>query len=206
MLIPASKNIFRWKSNDPELGIDQYGTMLLKGDMVAVVDPPMVPGLIEAIRMLGKPTAVIITNFQHSRGCKTVAGRLGTDLFIPDIMGRDGQGIREEVVKLHLEKAKKYNESTTLPLQIKPHCLRPETEKGIVVVDEMALQFGDVLILGDSAWGINGKINYFPANIIPDEGKVMETANRKALETLVKKTGSRTLIAGHGEVLTGKFL
>ncbi len=65
----------------------------------------------------------------------------------------------------------------------------------------MELEFENFLILGDSAWGVNGKINYFPANIMPDDGRTKEIANRKALEALIKKTAANCLISGHGEVI-----
>ncbi len=203
MLIPVARNIFRWRSNDPELGIDQYGTMLLKGDLIVIVDPPMVPGLVEAIRILGKPEAVIMTNFAHSRGSNAMARHLGIPLYIPEIKDKDGRENEEEIRFLHLDRAIRYNEGTKLPLGIKAHHLRPKTDSGDVVFDEMELQFENFLVLGDSAWGINGKINYFPAGIMPDEGRKKETANRIALEKLLKETGSRGLISGHGEVVTG---
>ncbi len=199
MLIPVSRNIFRWRSNDPELGIDQYGTMLLKGDSIVIIDPPMVPGLVEAIKTLEKPECVIMTSPAHSRGSNILARRLGIELYIPEITENDEK--EREIKSLHLDWAKRYNEHTKLPIGIKPHHMRPMTENGDIVVDEMELEFENFLILGDSAWGVNGKINYFPANIMPDEGRTKETVNRKALEALIKKTAAKSLISGHGEVI-----
>jgi hypothetical protein len=97
MLIPVAKNVFKWKSNDPELGIEQIGHVLISSGTVAAIDPPMVPGLVDALKILGKPVAVIMTNFSHIRGSSALARVLGVDLCIPDLRGTERRKPEDEI-------------------------------------------------------------------------------------------------------------
>ncbi len=203
MLIPVAKNVFKWKSNDPELGIEQVGHALISTGSIVAIDPPMVPGLSDAMKVLGKPAGVILTNYSHTRGGSALARNLGVDLYIPDLKGTDRRNPAEEIRQHHLEKAIKYGPNTKLPLGIKAHNMRPETEDGQPVVDEMILHFDDFLVAGDSAWGYGNKIVFFPAHIMPDPDGKRKAAVQKSLEKLAKETGASSLLGGHWDDLIG---
>ena len=205
MLTPVAKNVFKWKSNDPELGIEQVGHVLISSGSVAAIDPPMVPGLGDALKILGKPVAVIMTNFSHIRGSSALARVLGVDLYIPDLRGTDRRKPEDEIRLHHLEKAVKYGPSSKLPFALKPYNIRPESEKNLPFLDEMVLHFEDMLVVGDSAWGSDGKLVFFPGHIMPDLDGSKKDAVKKSLSKIVRETGAKSLLSGHQDDLIGSL-
>ncbi|MEM0134780.1 MAG: hypothetical protein QXU18_06070 [Thermoplasmatales archaeon] len=205
MLIPVAKNVFKWKSNDPELGIEQVGHVLISSGNSVAIDPPMVPGLADALKVISKPQAVIITNFSHVRGCAALARALGVDLYIPELVGTERRKPQDEIRYHHLESALKYGPDSKLPIGMKAYKMRPETGRNEPVLDEMILHFENFLITGDSAWGIDGKITLFPGHIMPDPDGSKKKAVQERLERLVKDTGAGSLLSGHMDDLIGSL-
>ncbi|MGC8514592.1 MAG: hypothetical protein ACP5OC_00465 [Thermoplasmata archaeon] len=203
MLIPVAKNVFKWKSNDPELGIEQVGHVLISSGNVAAIDPPMVPGLGDALKILGEPVAVILTNFSHIRGSTMLARTLGVDIYIPDLRGTERRKPEEEIRLHHLEEGVKYGPGSKLPVGLKPYNIRPEAEKNLPLLDEMVLHFEDMLIVGDSAWGSDGKLILFPGHLMPDPDGNKKEAVKNSLSKIVRETGAKSLLSGHQDDLIG---
>ena len=205
MFIPVAKNVFKWKSNDPELGIEQVGHVMISSGNLAAIDPPMIPGLADALKILGKPVAVIMTNFSHVRGSSVLARLLGVDLYIPDLRGTERRKPEEEIRLHHLEKAVKYGPGSKLPLGLKQYNIRPEDEKNLPFLDEMVLQFEDMLIVGDSAWSSDGRLILFPGHLMPDPDGSKKEAVKKILSKIVRETGAKSLLSGHQDDLMGSL-
>jgi|GEM_PF-4248214 hypothetical protein len=205
MLIPVAKNVFKWKSNDPELGIEQVGHVLISSGNLAAIDPPMVPGLADALKILGKPVAVFMTNYSHIRGSSVLARMLGVDLYIPDLIGTERRKPEEEIRMHHLENGVKYGPTSRLPVGLKAYNVRPEVEKNQPVLDEMVLHFDDMLIAGDSAWGSDGKLILFPGHIMPDPDGSKKEAVKKNLSKIVRETKAKSLLSGHQDDIIGSL-
>jgi hypothetical protein len=55
------------------------------------------------------------------------------------------------------------------------------------------------MIVGDSAYGINGKLSYYPSGIWPDDTGSKSQTTLDALAPLIRKTGAKGLLSGHLE-------
>ena len=198
MFEPVTKNIFRWGTIDAETGIMMYSHLLLDGDKAVMIDPVAMPGLIQMIRVLAEPVAVIMTNYPHLRGSPILSRQLNVPLFIPDIVTIEED---EKLVNTFLElysvrNALQYNELTDLPFGIRAHNIHGR--------HEMGLKFGNFLIVGDSAYGLSGKLTFYPTGIWPDEDGIKTSATAAALTPLLKKTSVDGLLSGHnGDIVSG---
>ena len=152
----------------------------------------MLPQLDSYLRILGTPKGVIMTSYHHSRGSLALSRRLNVPLFVPDIPGKDEPANREKFRDCTM-----YSENTPLPIGLHPHHLKagPDTQKPLY--EEIVLQHGDVITTGDSAWGRDGKLVFFPGGIFPDPENRISGSIRKGFEEIIKDTGVRTLICGH---------
>lgn len=199
MFEPVTKNIYRWSLTDPEFGEEMVGHLLMKGDSLVLIDPPATPKIFDSVKVLGKPEAVIMTTYSHKRGCAHLSRVFGIPLLIPETTGTGHERSEDTLMMFGLSSGVKYGEHTELPLGIKAHHLLAEFPLGKVALEEMSLQFGDFLIVGDAAWGQNGKLNIFPTGIMPDEGGKKASAIGSALKAIIRKTGSKGLLSGHGD-------
>lgn len=193
MFDPIAKNIFKWGTIDGETGVMMYSHLLLKDGKAVLIDPLAMPKITQFIKILGEPEAVIMTNYPHLRGCSILSRQLNIPLFIPDIKKVDeDEAITNMFIDLYdMKHGHQYDESTKLPFGIEAHIISGR--------HEMALVFGDYMIVGDSAYGINGKLNFYPSGIWPDENGSKALATSEALIPLIKKTGAKGLLSGHLE-------
>lgn len=176
---------------DGETGLMMYSHLLLKDGKVVLIDPLAMPKLVQMIKVLGEPEAVIMTVYPHLRGCSIISKQLNIPLFIPDIKVVDeDETLTKMFIDLYdMKHGQQYNESTKLPFGMRPH--------NIAGRHEMALKFDDYLILGDSAYGINGKLNFYPSGIWPDDTGSKAHATSEALIPVIRKTGAKGLLTGH---------
>ena len=66
------------------------------------------------------------------------------------------------------------------------------------------LKFGNFLIVGDSAYGLSGKLTFYPTSIWPDEDGIKTSVTAAALTPLLKKTLVDGLLSGHnGDIVSG---
>ena len=106
-------------------------------------------------------------------------------LFIPDIKTVDeSEELLDNFVNLYnMGDDIQYKESTDLPFGIKAY--------SICGRHEMALKFVDFLVVGDSAYGIEGKLAFDPTGIHPDENSAKSIDTAFALVPIIKKTMAR---------------
>ncbi len=193
MFEPVAKDIFRWGTIDGESGIMMYSHILLKDNKSVLIDPIAMPRLNDMIKILGEPVAVIMTNHPHIRGAPLISRQLNIPLFFPDIkeVGED-ETIANMFIDLYdMKHGQQYGESTRLPLGLRANVIPGR--------HEMALEFGDYLIVGDSAYGINGKLSFYPTGIWPDDSGSKSRFTSEALIPLIRKTGAKGLLSGHME-------
>lgn len=196
MFEPIARDIFRWGTIDGETGVMMYSHLLLKEGKAVLIDPIAMPHLNNMIKVLGEPEAVIMTVYPHLRGCPLISRQLNIPLFIPDIKAVDeDEKLTNMFIDLYnMGHGKQFNESTDLPFNIKAHVIPGR--------HEMALEFGDYLIVGDSAYGIGGKLKFYPSGIWPDDSGAKTLATSKALIPVMKKTRAKGLLSGHMEDIT----
>lgn len=198
MFEPVTKDIYRWTLTDPEFGEEIVGHLLMKDGEIVLVDPPATAKLIDSVRILGKPVAVIVTIYNHLRGCNHVARSLNVPLYIPETTVRGEERNDASLQKYGFPSGTTYGENTELPLGIRASRLYVEYPPGQLALDEMELIFGNFIIVGDSCWGIGGKLNIFPTGIFPDDGGKLADATSKVLGGIIRDTGVTGLLAGHG--------
>ncbi len=193
MFEPITRNIFRWGTLDGETGVMMYSHLLLKEGKAVLIDPLALPKLNQMIRILGEPAGVIMTCYPHLRGCSIISKQLNIPLFIPDIGSvNEDEKLTNMFIDLYgMKHGIPYNESTKLPFEIKAHVIAGR--------HEMALQFDDYLIVGDSAYGLNGKLSFYPTGIWPDDDGSRRRATSDALTPIIRKTGATGLLSGHME-------
>ncbi len=193
MFEPITRDIFRWGTIDGETGIMMYSHLLLKDGKVVLIDPIAMPGINQMIKILGKPLAVIMTCHPHIRGSPLISRQLGIPLFIPGIKDVDeDETVANMFIDLYqMKHAQQYNESTNLPLGIRANVIPTR--------HEMALEYGEYLVVGDSAYGIQGKLAYYPTGIWPDDTGSRARATSDALSPILRKRGSKGLLTGHME-------
>ena len=84
MFTPVSEGVFRWSTPDPADDWMMVGHLFVRDTGVVFVDPPMVPGLLEAARRLGRLEAVLLTEQNHTRGSRFIAKRAGIPVYLPE--------------------------------------------------------------------------------------------------------------------------
>lgn len=170
-----------------------YSHLLLKDGRAVLIDPIMAPNLIRMIKVLGEPEAVIMTNHPHIRGSPLISRQWNIPLFFPDIKEIDeDEELANTFIELYnMKHGKQYGEKSTMPMEMRAYVIQGR--------HEFALQFGDFLIVGDSAYGINGKLHFYPSGIWPDDTGKKAESTAEALIPIIKRTGSNGLLSGHHE-------
>ena len=192
MFVPITKDVFRWGTIDGESGFMMYSHLVLNGDNAVLIDPVALPGLKEMIKILSVPVAVIMTNYAHLRGCPLLSRQLDIPLYIPQVgaIDEDVSLVNTFIDLYSMNDAIRDEESTVLPLGIRAIPIRGR--------HEMALNFKDFLIVGDSAYGMNGKLTFYPIGFRPDTNGIADKAS-SALKPIIKSTGAAGLLSGHME-------
>ncbi len=84
MLAPIREGAFRWSTPDPADDWIMVGHLFVRDTGVVLVDPPMVPGLLDDARKLGKLEAVLLTAQNHTRAAKFISKRTGIPVYLPE--------------------------------------------------------------------------------------------------------------------------
>lgn len=204
MFIPVLPNIWRWTTPDPEDDWVMVGHLLQQDHQITLVDPPVVSGLLDALKALGPVTAIVLTTHDHTRGARYLHERLGCPVYVPE------QANRDHIRHAGLREVTWYSEDSPLPGNLKAHRCRvtlpmwqdpelPYLDEMMLVTQHHAVITGDI-VMGNPGGGIYGCPEGF--NDPADPAKV--TA---ALMTFraVLPIESQTLLAGHGQDLVGNL-
>lgn len=84
MFTPVREGAYRWSTPDPADDWMMVGHLFVRESGVVFVDPPMVPGLLEAASRLGKLEAVLLTEQNHTRASRFIAKRANLPLYLPE--------------------------------------------------------------------------------------------------------------------------
>ena len=200
MLTPIREGVYSWSTPDPADDWMMVGHLFVRGTGVVFVDPPLVPGLIEAATKLGKPEAVILTTRNHTRATRYIAKKTGIRAYLPEqdpgvVDEREAPKVKE------IGDFEVYKPGSVLGFQAYMHGY-----------DYVLLSGGKELLSGDNAVGDGeGKVAlwpywYNPAPSYPRPEEVSEEFKgrlRKEFKELVRTTGATSLLSSHGYDIIG---
>lgn len=196
MFAPVMKEVWRWEVPDPEDHWSMVGHLIVYGDGVVLVDPPMHPDLPIYLERLGGIKAIILTTHDHTRGVRYLRRVFGCPVYVPN------QADQAVLLQAGIGEGIAYDEATDLPggLQaIRCQVRVPMWETASPYLDEMVLVYqSHIAVTGDVAMGdFYGRVLACPEgfNHPADEIKV-----RASLTTLAGILPTRVdiLLAGHG--------
>ena len=203
MLAPIREGAFRWSTPDPADDWIMVGHLFVRDTGVVLVDPPMVPGLLDDARKLGKLEAVLLTAQNHTRAAKFISKRTGVPVYLPE-------SIPEAVEPWEAARVKEIGEF--------------QTYKAGRVLGFQAHKFGedyalltdkDELLVGDNARGDHrGRVLIFPEwfklyspgppyPAPEDISQGFRDSLRKQFKDMVKATGATSLLASHEYDIVG---
>ncbi len=202
MFTPIREGAFRWSTPDPADEWVMVGHLFVRETGIVFVDPPLVPGLVEAAKGLGKPEAVLLTTQNHTRGSKYISKRTGVPMYLPEQNPESLDSI--EVVKVkELGDFEVYKTGNVLGFQAYKF-----GEDYALLSDEKEL------LVGDNATGDkNGNVvlapDWFPSGPPYSDQNVYSKAFRdsikNAFKEIVMNTGATSLLASHGYDVHGSL-
>jgi hypothetical protein len=205
MFTPIREGAFRWSTPDPADDWMMVGHLFVRETGVVLVDPPMVPGLLEAASRLGRLEAVLLTEQNHTRGSRFIAKRANIPVYLPETIPDAVEPWEAARVK-QIGNFEVYGEGTVLGFQ--------------------AYKFGEdyallsdrkELLVGDNARGDpNGNVLIFPEwfNLYTpgppypapeDLPKGFRDTLRNQFKAIVKTSGATTLLASHNYDIIGSL-
>lgn len=199
MFFPVSRTLFRWSTPDPGDDWMMVGHLLISKEGIILVDPPVVPGISDAIKLLGKPEAVILTTGDHIRGSAFFSSEFDIEMYFPAQSDEDidpGAALH----KHHLRNTTEFEEGDELPGGIRPFRASIPRGKTTPNINEaMLLTTGGELLTGDIAMGsVQGKLltrdEFFYSNPDPDDN----ASCLRSIDKVIRSTGARTLLSSHG--------
>lgn len=205
MLFPVSRNVFRWSTPDPEDFWLMNGHLILVDDAIVLVDPPNVPGLVDAVLNLEGRVSIILTTIDHARGIRYLQSELEAELFIP-AQGKtvifDPANYIKEFSDLRF---RKYTQGESLPGKISAVRARPTLPDGSARYDEMVLiTRGLEMLTGDIATGTeDGKLIVGPEFFSGQQDQVAIKACWRTVSDIVFRSEAKTLLASHGHDISG---
>ena len=203
MFAPVRNGVFRWSTPDPADDWMMVGHLFVRDTGVVFVDPPMVPGLLEAAGRLGKPEAVLLTEQNHTRASRFIAKRAGIPVYLPESIP-DAVEPWEAVRVNQIGDVEFYKAGSVLGFQ------------AYKFGEDYALLWeGKELLVGDNARGdANGNVVIFPDwfklytpgppyPAPEDFSPGFRDSLRKQFKEIVKTTGASSLLAGHDYDIIG---
>lgn len=201
MFRPEFKDVFSWEVPDAEFGELMQGHMLVNGDSYVLIDPPLMPELLEKTRISGTCSGVIVLGASHKRGGFMASRLLDTRLYFPKYAAEAlGDVASTDIARL-------YSDGDSLPEGLK--AVEIKTEIGIfgehpvhemVLLDEKGRAF-----IGDVCHGTpDGRLELAPEGIFPGYTQDQVKASLKALLSAVPLDSGAGFF-GHGRDLLQNF-
>lgn len=194
MFTPIRNNVFRWETPWPEGNVMLVGHQILKDTACILIDPPHVPGLIEALRRIGGQVAIILTTQNHTRGSKYIAFETGAKIYVPE---QNPEAIEpgELVAVKVLSEFEKYSAGKVLGMKI-----FKDFEDFALLTEEKDL------IVSDNARGtVDGKLALWPECNPHDPPYPPNEKVHREFKKLIQETGAVSLLAGHGYDIVGNL-
>lgn len=195
MLTPIREGAFRWSTPDPADDWMMVGHLFVRETGIVFVDPPLVPGLLEAVGRLGKPEAVLLTTQNHMRASKYISKRMGIPLYLPEQIPESVDS--KEAVKLkELGQFETFKPGSVLGFQAYKF-----------IEDYALLSDKEELLVGDNAIGdANGNVilapDWFPTGPPYEGPEAYSDRFRERLKAIfkeiVKNSRATSLLSSHG--------
>ena len=203
MLTPIREGAFRWSTPDPADDWMMVGHLFVRETGVVFVDPPMVPGLLEAAGRLGKLEAVLLTEQNHTRAARFISKRAGIPVYLPESIPEAVEPWEAVRVK-QIGEFEVYKAGSVLGFQANK-----------LGEDYALLSDRKELLVGDNARGDpDGRVLIFPEWFdlytpgppYPSPGdfsRGWRDSLRKQFKDMVKTTGATSLLASHDYDIIG---
>lgn len=199
MFTVLTNKLFRWGTPDPAYDWFMYGHLLVEGNSLTLIDPPVVPGLLENLRRMGEIEAIILTTLDHSRGAAYLVEKTGARLHVPDQTAEDVDPAAFRLLE-EVKEHETYNEGEVSGLTAFRLKTAGNRSIGMPSMNEFALLTNDgELMIGDFASvSQTGKIKVAP-EWFPSDGKAKTfSEGRRIFRETVEKSGARSLVSSHG--------
>ncbi len=206
MFTILTNKILRWGTPDPAYDWIMYGHLVNEGGNLILVDPPVVPQLLDNLRRLGKIKAVVLTTLDHSRGSAYIVEKTGASLFIPDQTADD---VDPSALSL-LEEVKDYEtyaEGKVAGLTAFRLKTAGDRNIGMPSMKEYALltKEGELMVGDFASVSPTGKIQVAP-EWYPSDGKPSPfSEGRMIFKEVVKRSEAMSLVSSHGGYLLGNL-
>ncbi len=197
MFKPVEKDVYTWSVPDAEFGEMMNGHLFIQDDGYALIDPPLMPDLLNSLGVFGKCKAVILLSGSHKRGSFMASGMLGAPLYVPEFAA----------VNFNLPNAKPYKNGDNILGEL--HAIEIKSEIGVfgehpihemVLVDSKKRAF-----ISDVCYGHpSGRLNFAPEEVIPGHSPEQVRASIGALIRALP-SGINTAFFGHGTDIKGEF-
>lgn len=179
------------------------GHLFIRNTGIVFIDPPLIPGLIDAAAKLGKPKAVLLTTQNHTRATAFLRKRGRMPAYLPE---QDPNSVdpREAVKVRGIGDFETYKAGKILGFQAYKF-----GSEHVLLTEERELLVGDIAT-GDS----KGNLVLWPDWYTPGPpyesySKELKDSDRKeikeAFKDLVKSSGADSLFASHGYDIIGNL-
>ena len=202
---PVREGAYRWSTPDPADDWMMVGHLFVRETGVVFIDPPMVPGLLEAAARLGKLEAVLLTEQNHTRASRFIAKRANLPVYLPETVADAVETWEAARVKA-LGSFEVYGAGNILGFQAykfgDDYALLSDREELLVGDNARGDTKGNVLIFPE--WF---KL-YTPGPPYPnpeDFPKEWRDSLRKQFKDIVRTTGAKSLLASHDYDIIGNL-
>ncbi len=179
------------------------GHLFVRETGIVFVDPPLIPGLIDAATKLGKPEAVLLTTQNHTRATAFMHKRAGIPAYLPD---QDPNSVdpREAVKVKDVGDFETYKAGRILGFRAYKF-----GSEYVLLTDEKELLVGDIAT-GDSTGNLVLWPDWYtPGPPYESYSKELKDSDRKEIKEgfrdLVKSSGATSLLASHGFDIAGNL-
>ena len=203
MFTRVREGVFRWSTPDPADDWMLVGHLFVRDGGVVFVDPPMIPGLLEAAGRMGRPEAVLLTEQNHTRAARFIAKRAGIPVYLPETAPKAVEPWETLSFK-EIGYLKIYKAGSVLGFQ------------AYKFGDDYALlSDGKELLVGDNARGdARGNVLIFPEwfhlytpgppyPAPEDFPREWRDSLKKQFKEIVRSTGATSLLASHDYDIVG---
>ena len=202
-LTPIREGLFRWSTPDPADDWMMVGHLFVRDSGVVFVDPPNVPGLLEAAGRLGRPEAVLLTEQNHTRAANFISKRAGIPVYLPETVPEAVEPWEAARVK-QVSEFQVYRAGSVLGFQAykfgEDYALLSDRKELLVGDNARGDHEGNVLIFPE--WfGLYTPGPPYPAS--EDVSQGFRDSLRRQFKDIVKTTGATSLLASHDYDIIG---
>ena len=173
------------------------GHLFFQNDGYALIDPPLMPDLLNSLVVLGKCKGVILLSGTHKRGSVMASGVLGAPLYVPEFASED---FKMPNTKPYKNGDKVLGELQALEIMSEIGVFGEHPIHEMVLVDSKKRAF-----ISDVCYGHpSGRLNFAPEEVIPGHSPEQVKASIGAL-IKVLPSGIDTAFFGHGVDIKGGF-